>query len=181
MNPVEYIFDLFQKSGAELYLGEEVTQLQHALQAAHLAACDGAPQPLIAAALLHDVGHLMNGAEEGLSGVDLRHEELGASWLGEHFPEEVWMPVRLHVAAKRYLCATNSSYVDRLSAASLHSLDLQGGPMTPEEVREFETSSFCRNAVKLRLWDEQAKDPSFEAASLASYEGLLKRLLQRNW
>jgi gamma-butyrobetaine dioxygenase len=178
MSPVEHIFDLFQQSGAELYLGEEVTQLQHALQAAHLATRDGASDALIAAALLHDVGHLMNTGEDGLSSVDLRHEELAASWLSQHFPEEVCMPVRLHVAAKRYLCATDPSYVDRLSAASIHSLGLQGGPMTPEEVREFERSPFSRSALQLRQWDEAAKDPSFEAATLTSYEGLLRRLLR---
>jgi phosphonate degradation associated HDIG domain protein len=180
MNPVEHIFDLFQKSGADLYLGEEVTQLQHALQAAHFAARDGAPEPLIAAALLHDVGHLMNGAEEATAAVDLCHEDIGAAWLSNHFPEEVWMPVRLHVAAKRYLCATDSSYVNRLSAASIHSLGLQGGPMTPEGVQEFERSPFCRSAVRLRLWDEEAKDPSLETAGLDSYEPLLKRLLLRS-
>jgi phosphonate degradation associated HDIG domain protein len=178
MSPVEYVFDVFRKSGADLYLGEEVTQLQHALQAAHLAVRDGASEPRIAAALLHDIGHLMQGAGEDTPGVDFRHEELGASWLGEHFPEEVCMPVRLHVAAKRYLCATDSSYMGRLSAASLHSLGLQGGPMAAEEVREFQASPFFPSAVKLRLWDEEAKDPSFDAPQLACYEALLARLVR---
>jgi phosphonate degradation associated HDIG domain protein len=178
MNPVEHIFELFQKSGADLYLGEEVTQLQHALQAAHFAARDGASEPLVAAALLHDLGHLMNGADEGAVAVDLRHEDIGAVWLAKHFPEEVWMPVRLHVAAKRYLCATDASYGKRLSAASVHSLGLQGGPMSAEEVQEFERSPFCKSSVRLRLWDEQAKDPALQVAGLDRYQGILRGLVR---
>jgi phosphonate degradation associated HDIG domain protein len=176
MNAVETIVEAFERGGAEIYLGEEVTQLQHALQAAHLAERDGAEEALIAAALLHDFGHLIAGDESAKPTVDFRHEELGARWLSSHFPEAVWMPVQLHVAAKRYLCATDPSYLDRLSAASLHSLELQGGPMSEEEVRDFEASPFCRSAVRLRLWDDEAKDPAFAATNVERYRELLSRL-----
>jgi len=176
MHAVESIIQAFEKGGAEMYLGEEVTQLQHALQAAHMAEREGAEEALIAAALLHDFGHLIAGDESANPAFDFRHEELGARWLSGHFPEAVWMPVQLHVAAKRYLCATNPSYLGRLSAASLHSLALQGGPMSGEEVRDFEASPFCRTAVRLRLWDDEAKNPAFAATNLERYRELLLRL-----
>jgi gamma-butyrobetaine dioxygenase len=176
MNAVQAIIEAFEKGGAEMYLGEDVTQLQHALQAAELASREGAEESLIAAALLHDFGHLIAGDESASPTVDFRHEELGARWLSEHFPETVWMPVRLHVAAKRYLCASDPEYLARLSAASLHSLGLQGGPMSAEEMRDFEASPFCRSSVQLRLWDEDAKDPTLAPASLERYRELLSRL-----
>jgi phosphonate degradation associated HDIG domain protein len=176
MNVVESIFEIFRKKGSEMYLGEPVTQLQHALQAAHLAEHDGADGELIAAALLHDFGHLIADDESMSATIDARHEQLGAEWLSSHFPEAVWMPVRLHVAAKRYLCATNPSYLGRLSAASLHSLRLQGGPMSAGEVDDFERSAFWRSALRLRLWDEEAKDPNFEATGLERYRELLSTL-----
>jgi phosphonate degradation associated HDIG domain protein len=177
VNAVESILEAFEKRGAEIYLGEDVTQLQHALQAAHLAECDGAEESLIAAALLHDFGHLIAGGECANPTIDFRHEEKGARWLSGHFPEAVWMPVQLHVAAKRYLCATDPSYLGRLSAASLHSLALQGGPMSADEVRDFEASPFWRSAVRLRLWDEAAKDPAFKATNPGRYRELLLRLV----
>ena len=180
MDAVEAILDFFERSGGGLYLGEQVTQLQHALQAAQLAARDGAAEALIGAALLHDIGHLMAGGEEDHPAADLRHEELGASWLRERFPEEVWQPVRLHVAAKRYLCATDPGYRERLSAASLHSLRLQGGPMKGEEIREFEASPFRQAAVQLRLWDEAAKDAAADPPGISTYRELLTRLLSEN-
>ena len=112
-----------------------MSQAEHALQAAELAEREGAPDRLVVAALLHDVGHLLDGQDEDLAdrGVDGRHEEAGCAWLARHFGPEVTEPIRLHVAAKRYLCAVDPSYLDGLSPASRLSLSVQGGPMGAEE------------------------------------------------
>ena len=135
MNIVEKILELFTRRGESAYHGEAVSQAEHALQAADLAEQEGAPDRLIVAALLHDVGHLLDGQDEDLAerGVDGRHEEAGGAWLARHFGPEVTAPIRLHVAAKRYLCAVDPSYLEGLSSASRLSLDVQGGPMKAEE------------------------------------------------
>ena len=121
-----------------------MSQAEHALQAAELAEREGAPDALVVAALLHDVGHLLDGQDEDLAdrGVDGRHEEAGCAWLAAHFGPEVIEPIRLHVAAKRYLCAVDPAYLDGLSPASRLSLSLQGGPMDAEERARFESNPF---------------------------------------
>ena len=159
MSVVDDLSELFAQRGDSLYGGEAVTQREHALQAAWLAEKAGADAALIAAALLHDVGHLLHDLPDDATddGIDDRHEELGERWLSRHFGPAVTEPVRLHVAAKRYLCAVEAEYFSELSPTSVQSLQLQGGPFSSDEVAEFERSPFFREAVELRRWDDDAK------------------------
>jgi phosphonate degradation associated HDIG domain protein len=138
-----------------------INQLQHALQAATLAEADDAPPATVLASLLHDVGHMIHhlGEDPAGRGVDDVHEELGARWLAERFAPEVSEPVRLHVAAKRYLCAVESDYFGKLSPDSVRSLGLQGGPMSADEIEQFRRNPLHAEAVRLRRFDEAAKDP----------------------
>lgn len=159
MSVVAEVVRLFAERGREAYLGEAVSQTEHALQTAWAAEQAGAEAALIVAALLHDVGHLLHDLPEdaALGGLDDCHEERGRLWLEGRFGPEVSEPVRLHVAAKRYLCVAEPGYFGRLSAASVLSLDLQGGPMTTEETEAFRCGPFAAAAVALRRWDESAK------------------------
>ncbi len=156
---VDEVLRLFREHGDSEYGGEAVTQLEHALQAATRAEKSGADSSLIAAALLHDVGHLLQNLPDDApdQGVDDRHEELGGRWLDRRFGPAVTEPVRLHVAAKRYLCAVEPGYFSELSRPSVVSLELQGGPMSDEEAKAFETNPHYREAVSLRRWDDEAK------------------------
>ena len=156
-----------RQRGAEAYLGEAVSQLEHALQAAHLATQANSPPSLIAAALLHDIGHLLPGS---------RHEETGHEWVLQRFGPSVADPVRHHVAAKRYLCAVEPDYYDGLSPTSVRSLALQGGPCTEEEARAFEKLAGFREAVQLRRWDDAAKQPGLAVPPPEEYCTLLDRL-----
>jgi phosphonate degradation associated HDIG domain protein len=146
----------------------DVSQLQHALQAAALAEAEGAPPALIVAALLHDVGHMIHdlGDNPAGAGVDDHHEELGADWLAARFGAEVAEPVRLHVAAKRFLCAAEPAYAAALSADSRLSLGLQGGAMSAAEAQAFLERPFAGDAVRLRRWDDAAKDPDARVPDL---------------
>jgi [1-hydroxy-2-(trimethylamino)ethyl]phosphonate dioxygenase len=155
------VLNLFRRSGGSQYGGEAVSQLEHALQAATFAEADGASSPLIAAALLHDIGHLLHELPDDApeQGIDDQHELLGAAWLEARFIPDVVEPVKLHVAAKRYLCTVDPSYHSRLSPPSVTSLMLQGGPMSSEEVLAFDALPFAADAVRLRQWDEAAKVP----------------------
>jgi len=162
---------LFREKGTSLYGGEAVTQTEHALQAAMLAETSGAPAASIAAALLHDIGHLLHDMPDDVAdaGTDDVHEQLGYEWLCDHFPREVTEPVRRHVDAKRYLCAVDAEYLSMLSPASRQSLRLQGGPFTPEEVESFEADPFFEPSVELRRWDDQAKVPGLKTPDLGHY------------
>lgn len=155
----EQIAQLFRDRGQAAYFGEEVSQTEHALQAAWAAERAGASSDLILAALLHDIGHLLHGLPEDIadSGLDARHEELGARWLAQFFGPEVTEPIRLHVPAKRYLCAVDPEYVRQLSEASILSLKVQGGPFSPEEAEAFRAGPHAEAALALRRWDEVAK------------------------
>lgn len=177
--PIDELFRLFAVRGEAAYGGEAVSQAQHALQAADLARRAGAAPTLIAAALLHDVGHLLGDGDEGRAeqGVDAAHERLGADWLAARFRPETVEPVRLHVAAKRYLCATKAEYFARLSPGSVLSLGLQGGPMSAEEARAFEAGPYWRDALRLRAWDEAAKVPGAATAPLESHRAVLEASL----
>jgi [1-hydroxy-2-(trimethylamino)ethyl]phosphonate dioxygenase len=178
MSLSEEILSIYQARGAEAYFGERVSMTEHGLQAAHFAAAEGAPEPLILAALLHDIGHLLEAVPDAIEDwtVDARHEELGARWLAGRFGAEIAEPVRLHVPAKRYLCATDGQYFARLSAASVHTLRLQGGPMSPREVPEFEAQRFWREAVRVRRWDDQGKVAGLKTRALAEYAALIERV-----
>ena len=171
---------LFAGQGAREYLGEPVTQAAHMLQTAALAQAAGAPDALVAASLLHDVGHFtgrISGAEL-MEGTDNRHSHVGADWLAAWFPAPVTEPVRLHVAAKRYLCAVEPDYFARLSEASVHTLALQGGPMNPDEAAAFARHPYGRDAVTLRRFDEAAKNPDVEVPGFERYRDLLVRLIE---
>jgi phosphonate degradation associated HDIG domain protein len=171
MNVVDVITRLFETGGNAAYFGEPVSQTEHALQTAHLADSEGAPDALVVAALLHDVGHLLHGLPETIAeqGVDGRHEAGGSDWLARNFGPAVSDPVRLHVAAKRYLCAVDSEYLALLSPASQRSLELQGGPFDAKGIQAFEAEPFHREAVRLRHWDDRAKIPGLSVPSLDHY------------
>ncbi len=156
---VEEILRLFRERGDSEYGGESVTQAEHALQTAELALENGAPSTLVAASLLHDIGHLLHRLPDDApdQGVDDVHEELGGRWLEKRFGPDVTEPVRLHVAAKRYMCARHPEYYELLSEPSRVSLSLQGGPMNAHEISEFEANPFHEEAVLLRQWDDEAK------------------------
>jgi len=179
MTIIDHLFALFREKGNGAYFGEAVTETEHALQAAQLAEQSGATPQLIAAALLHDVGHLLHGQAEDIAerGIDARHEEAGAAWLARHFGPEVVDPVRLHVAAKRYLCAVEPDYHSMLSEASRRSLHLQGGPMTADEVRRFEQEPHFRAAVAIRRWDDAAKVAGLVVPGLEHYRRSLEAVL----
>lgn len=167
-NTVDEVLHLFRRRGDSQYGAEAVTQLEHGLQAATLAADSGADSALITAALVHDIGHLLHDLPDDApdKGIDDRHEVSGGNWLARRFKETVTEPVRLHVPAKRYLCAVDSSYHDGLSAPSVLSLQLQGGPMSADEVAEFESHPHFERAVQLRRWDDQAKVPELPTPPL---------------
>ena len=155
------LIDIYDHKATDRYGLSDVTQLQHALQSAKSAADAGEPSPFIAAALLHDVGHMIHdlGEDPASEGVDDTHEELAAHFLAKHFGPDVFEPVRLHVPAKRYLCATDPDYFNVLSEDSVRSLTLQGGPMSSDEITEFEKNPHFSAAVRLRRIDDKAKDP----------------------
>lgn len=168
---VEEIKRLFEKNGGSLYGGEAVTQLEHALQAAMLAEMDGADAGLIAAALLHDIGHLLHDLPDDApdDGIDDVHELRAHKWLHSHFGPEVTEPVRLHVDAKRYLCAVEPTYRASLSPPSLHSLELQGGAFNADEARQFEQLPFFQQGTRLRRWDDLAKVEGLMTPGLDHY------------
>ncbi|UYN94709.1 MAG: phosphohydrolase [Enhydrobacter sp.] len=155
------LLDIFVGRATRRYGLSEINQLQHALQAAALAEADDAPPAAVLASLLHDVGHMIHdlGDNPAARGVDDVHETLGADWLAGRFGPEVSEPVRLHVAAKRYLCTVESDYFGKLAPDSVRSLQLQGGLMSADEVEAFRRHPQHAAAVQLRRYDEAAKDP----------------------
>ena len=179
-NIVNHIEDIFNRRGAESYLGEDVTMSQHMLQAAQCAKKSGADDSLIVAALLHDIGHYQNEIPETAlaKGKNNYHEEAGANFLEDYFPLSVVEPIRQHVATKRYLCAVRPEYFELLSAASIDTLNLQGGPMTSEEVIEFEKNDYLEECIKLCYWDEDAKDSNRICPSFSYYRALIESLVK---
>ena len=178
---VDEIFRMFREHGSGAYLGEPVSMTEHMLQSAYAAEQEGAPSRLVAAALLHDYGHFIHDLPEDSAehGVDTRHEEVAHAFLCEHFGPEVAEPIRMHVAAKRYLCAVDPSYVDELSPASILSLQLQGGPYSAEEAAEFGRSPFAEDAVRLRRWDDVGKVAGLETPGLEHYRPVLEAALRQ--
>jgi [1-hydroxy-2-(trimethylamino)ethyl]phosphonate dioxygenase len=176
------ILALFSARGGDNYFGETVSTTQHSLQAAHFAEQAGAADALIVAALLHDIGHLIDAAPDDISEwtEDAHHEQVGGQWLAGFFGPEIAEPVRLHVPAKRYLCSTDAGYFSKLSPASLITLKLQGGPMSLAQVDRFTAEPFHRDAVRLRQWDDAGKVAGLAAPDLAHYGGLIERLALKN-
>ena len=180
---VERIAELFDRHGQQPYEGarrEPVTALAHALQCAQLGEWAHAAEPLVAAAFLHDIGHFL-AAEAVLRNdrVDDRHEDLAIPFLAAGFDGAVTEPVRLHVQAKRFLVRADADYARALSPASVHSLALQGGPMSDEEMEHFDALPFARDAVALRRWDDLAKEPGRRTPSIEWYLALLEDVRER--
>lgn len=180
MHPtIAEVITLFKDRGHSLYGGEAVTQLQHGLQAAVFARQKGATPALVTASLLHDIGHLLHTLPDDApdDGIDDVHEDLGARWLENRFVADVVEPVRLHVAAKRYLCSTDENYFAQLSEPSVISLKLQGGPMSEDEVAEFRQNPYYIEAVQLRRWDELAKDPEMFVPEIEAFIMEMERVV----
>lgn len=176
---LEEIRWLFLAHGEDIYGAEAVTQQQHALQCAHLAELAGASPELVAAALLHDLGHLIKTGTPArqagkLRTVDDAHQYMAVPFLRGVFTDAVIEPIRLHVDAKRYLCFVDKHYRASLSHVSQHSLELQGGPFTLDQARDFVARPFASDAVALRRWDDLAKDPAATPPSWEHYSGILQ-------
>lgn len=174
------ILQLFHERGASQYGRESVAQQEHALQAAHFAELSRARAALVVAALLHDVGHLLHALPDDAPehGIDDVHEEVAGRWLEQRFGPEVVEPVRLHVAAKRYLVATDPDYLRQLSPPSILSLSLQGGAMSPGEVKAFQSHPHYAAAVALRRWDDAAKIPRLVTPPIDHFARYINDILQ---
>jgi [1-hydroxy-2-(trimethylamino)ethyl]phosphonate dioxygenase len=170
------IFAIFNSRGSAAYFGEPVSTTEHGLQAAHFAQEEQAPTTLVLAALLHDIGHLVAPTPDDITEWtdDAHHERIGSGWLKRRFGREVSEPVRLHVPAKRYLCATREEYFAKLSPASVLTLRLQGGVMSAAEIAAFETEPFFREALRVREWDDRGKIPGLKTPDLESYRLLIE-------
>ena len=173
---LDELVDIYERRATRPYGLEGVSQLEHALQTATIAQDAGQPDTLVAAALLHDVGHMVHGLGENPAdgGVDDRHEALGAAALVGLFPDSVCEPIRLHVAAKRYLVAADPLYRARLSTDSILSLALQGGPMSNVDMNEFHAGTWFQHALSLRKFDEEAKIPNALTPSFRDFLPLLE-------
>ena len=181
LHPItQEILHLFETNGGSMYGGEAVTQLEHALQCAELARKHNASNELITASLLHDIGHLLHDLPDDASdnGIDDVHELLGEKFLTKHFKLGAVEPVKLHVQAKRYLCATEPGYLEKLSTPSKISLEFQGGVMGKDEVALFEKNEFYKEAVDLRRWDDLAKDPNLVSPSIKTFTNAIELSLK---
>ncbi|MBL4750769.1 MAG: HD domain-containing protein [Amylibacter sp.] len=178
-NIVAFLGDIFERRGGEEYLGEPVTMAEHMLQGAHFAEAAHEPEVIIVSALLHDIGHFTS--EFGTfcmdDVADKFHEDAGAEVLEPFFSTLVTDCVRYHVAAKRYLCATKPSYFKRLSEASIHSLNLQGGPMDADEVAAFENNPNLKEIIKVRYYDEAGKRADLHTKPFAHYAPMVQRIV----
>ena len=175
VDSIEDLVQLLDTQGGAAYFGEPVSILEHSLQTAHSAEVAGAGTAIISAALLHDVGHMLHGLDEGIAGrgYDGMHEEVAAAWLARWFGADVTEPIHLHVPAKRYLCWHDRNYLAQLSPASIQSLALQGGPMNEEQAAAFLRHPFAEAAIALRHWDDEAKVPGLKVPDAAYYLEIL--------
>jgi phosphonate degradation associated HDIG domain protein len=176
--PVDRIFSIFQQYGNRHY-GENVSELEHALQTAEFAKQSGESDSIVLSCLLHDYGHMLHDLGEDIAqhGVDAKHEVIGATLLKDLFPEMILEPIRQHVAAKRYLCWKVPAYAQGLSESSSLSLQLQGGPMNDVEAQEFESNPHFAACLKVRRYDDMGKVPAMQTADLESYRGLIEKYL----
>lgn len=181
-NIVEFIGSIFARRGGEEYLGEPVTMGEHMLQSAAIAEQNGQSEDIIVGALLHDIGHFTS--EFGTFSMDdtedRHHEDAGAAVLEKFFPQIVTDCCRYHVAAKRYLCATRPEYFARLSEASIHSLGLQGGPMTSDEVAEFQKNPNLDAIVAVRYLDDAGKREGMQTPDFWHFAPMLQRLVDQH-
>jgi phosphonate degradation associated HDIG domain protein len=173
---IDQIITLLDTRGSTQYGAEAVSQIEHALQCAMLAERAGAAPTLVTAALLHDLGHLLHslGDDPAAEGVDDVHQFIALPFLRGVFPESVLSPIRLHVDAKRYLCAVEPGYWESLSPASKRSLELQGGVYNPGEAQTFLDQPFAQDAVHLRRWDDHAKTPGLKTPGLAHFADAMR-------
>ena len=179
---IPFLSEIFERRGAEEYLGEHVTIAEHMLQGAQLAEEAGSSDELIAAALLHDIGHFthdfpIDAAEQG---IDSRHEVAGAGVIERFFPEMIVDCVRMHVDAKRYLCATDPDYLAKLSPASVVSLEMQGGAMNEPEAAAFGRNPNIDDIVQVRIWDDLGKEPAKKTPGFGHYMPMLQRVVDRH-
>jgi phosphonate degradation associated HDIG domain protein len=174
LSPVDEVLALFAPPGDGVSVGEPLSQTEHALQIAWLAEQAGADQALVAAALLHDIGHLLEAGLPSSPSGNQGHDVTGAEFLAPRFSLAVVEPVRLHVRAKRYLCTAEPDFFAQLAPVSRHSLEAQGGPMTPAEAEAFLETPYAAEAVALRRWDEMARVPGLATPSLAHFRPCLE-------
>ena len=181
-NIVAFLGDIFDRRGGEEYLGEPVTMAEHMLQGATIAEQNGMPEDVIVAALLHDIGHFTSefGTYHPDDTEDRHHEDAGAEVLAPFFPSVVTDCVLYHVAAKRYLCATKPEYFKRLSAASVHTLELQGGPMSDEEVAKFEANPNLEKIIQVRYLDEAGKRAEMVTPDFWHFAPMVQRMVDRH-
>ena len=182
-NIVAFLGDIFDRRGGEEYLGEPVTMAEHMLQGAAIAEQNGQDEIIIVSALLHDIGHFTSefGTFTMDDTEDRYHEEAGAMVLEQFFPTLVTDCVRYHVAAKRYLCATKPEYFKRLSEASIHSLNLQGGPMNADEVAEFEANPNLKEIIAVRYLDEAGKRADMETPDYWHFAPMVQRIVDQHF
>ena len=179
---VDFIGSIFDRRGGEEYLGEPVTMAEHMLQGATIAEQNSQPEEIIVGALLHDIGHFTSefGTYHPDDTEDRHHEDAGAEVLERFFPSVITDCVRYHVAAKRYLCATKPSYFDRLSEASVHSLMLQGGPMSDDEVAAFEKNPNLKHIIAVRYLDDAGKRDDMETPDFWHFAPMVQRMVDRH-
>ena len=178
-NIVDFIGSIFEKRGDEEYLGEPVTMGQHMLQGATMAEKSRETDEIIIGTLLHDIGHFTSefGTFSMEDTEDRYHEDAGAAVLEEFFPKVITDCCRHHVAAKRYLCATDPEYFQKLSTASIHSLNLQGGPMSEAELKDFEKNPNLKKILKVRLYDDAGKIPDMVTPSFWHFAPLVQKMV----
>ena len=172
----------FETRGGRIYEGESVTVLEHSLQTAALAEAEGAADALIAASLLHDLGHLLNdqGETPTARGIDDLHQYIALPFLRGEFGGAVLEPIRLHVDAKRFLCCDRPAYFEQLSLDSKRSLALQGGIYSQAEAAAFAARPYAADAVRLRQWDDRAKVAGGATPGWAHFEAILRKVASSN-
>ena len=182
-NIVAFLEDIFERRGGEEYLGEPVTMAEHMLQGAMIAEQNNQDEAIVVSALLHDIGHFTSefGTFSMADSQDRCHEEAGAVVLEPFFPAVVVDCVRHHVAAKRYLCATNPNYLGRLTPASIHSLKLQGGPMGADEVEAFAQNPNIDIILKVRHLDDEGKVAGLKSPPFAHFAPMVQHVVDAHY